>query len=183
MKNKILVLATVMALTLAMTLPTAVVADNTSGQEATTTASTSLLVVAKATDAAIITITFPAGAPGATVSAPYNNVDTSSDPQVLDVSASEPVVRIKNETGGALAVTLEITSWTNGIVSSENYELIAGGTTTVAAVEETLSTGSPVVTGLTIANGAYGDLYLQVVLGAVTSISGTSTLSVLGETP
>lgn len=161
-------------------------AGNTSTQSASTQSATSITVVGKVADTAITTITFPQAAPSSTVSVPYNDVDTSSDPQVLSATVSEPVVRLKNTAGVTYNVTLEITTWTNSVAASEDYELKATTDTTVNAVASVLSSNgnaNSVATGISMTTGTYKALYLELVLSAVAGKTGTSTLTVLGETP
>lgn len=144
----------------------------------------SILIVGKTDDTAITTITFPLGAPNATVSDPYNNVDTAADPQVLNGVNSEPVVRLKNPPGKKLLVTLQITGWTNGVVASEDYALVDTTVTNVAAVTNVLSAdggAASVATGVEIRSSSYKALYLEVVLGNLAGVSGISTLTILGE--
>jgi len=181
----------VLALTLAVVMAGGlsgaayVLAANTATQEASTAQATTISVVGKAADTAITTITFPEGAPSATVSVPYNDIDTSSDPQVLSGTVSEPVVRLKNGSGVAYNVTLEITTWTNGVAASEDYELVVTTDTTIAAVTGVLSAdgnAASIPTGISISSAEYKDLYLELVLSAVASKTGNSTLTVLGET-
>jgi len=145
--------------------------------------STAISIVGKVGDTAITTITFPEGAPDATVSDPYNNVDTEADPQVLHASASDPVVRLKNTSGGTLTVWLEITTWANGVAASEDYELV-DTTTTVAAVDDVLSAdggAASVDTAVSMATGTYKALYLELVLSSLAGKSGSSTITILGE--
>ncbi len=153
---------------------------------ATAGPSTAIEIVSKSADTAITTITFPEGAPSATISNPYNDVDTVSNSQVLSGTVSEPVVRLKNTSGGTLNVTLEITTWTNSIAASEDYELVATTDTTVASVASALSTdgnSASVATGVSMTTGTYKALYLELVLSAVAKKTGNSTLTILGETP
>jgi len=181
----------VLALTLAVVMAgglggTYVLAANTATQEASTATATTISVVGKVADTAITTITFPQGAPSATVSDPYNDVDTVSDPQVLNGTTSEPVVRLKNASGGTLNVTLEITTWSNGIAASEDYELKVTTDTTIATVASVLSAdgnAASVATAIEITTGAYKALYLELVLSSLASKTGNSTLTILGETP
>ena len=181
----------VLALTLAVVMAgglggTYVLAANTATQEASTATATTISVVGKVADTAITTITFPQGAPSATVSDPYNDVDTVSDPQVLNGTTSEPVVRLKNTSGGTLNVTLEITTWSNGIAASEDYELKVTTDTTIATVASVLSAdgnAASVATAIGITTGAYKALYLELVLSSLASKTGNSTLTILGETP
>lgn len=168
-----------------------VLAGNEATQVASTTAATTLSVVGKVADTAITTITFPEAAPSATVSVPYNDIDTVSDPQVLSATVSEPVVRLKNTSGGTYNVTLEITTWSNSIAASEDYDLVVTTDTTVAVVSNVLSAtgGAANVDTYTqdsvpaITASGYMALYLEIVLGADAGKTGTSDLTILGETP
>ena len=168
---------------------TYVLASNVSTQSASTASATTITVVGKVADTAITTITFPEGAPSATISVPYNNVDTVSDAQVLSGTVSEPVVRLKNTSGGTLNVTLEITTWNGtyaGFVASEDYELVVTTDATVAVVDNVLSANgnaASVPTTIGITTGAYKALYLELVLGSLAGKTDSSTLTVLGETP
>ncbi len=139
-------------------------------------------------DTSVTTITFPEGAPESTISVPYNDVDGSGDPQVLSATVSEPVVKIKNTHASAsYNVVLEITTWTNSVVSMEYYNLAADGATDINTVTAELSNANgaarTVSTGVSIAAAAYKDLYLKLTLGSVAGKTGTSTLTILGETP
>jgi len=161
-----------------------VLAANTSTQSASTAKATSIEVVGKVADTAVTTITFPQGAPLDTISNPYNNVDTDVDPQFLNSSSSEPVVRLKNTSGGTLTITLAIDSWTNDVVASEDYELSDPSTTTTASVASVLSSdgnAATVATEDTVATNAYKALYLETNLSALANVTGTSTLTILGE--
>jgi len=164
---------------------TYVLAANTANQSASSSSATTISVVGKVADTAITTITFPEAAPSATVSAPYNDVDTTTDPQVLSGTVSEPVVRLKNGSGVDYNVTLEITTWTNGVAASEDYELVVATDATVAVVDNVLSAdgnAASVPTAISIPSAGYKALYLELVLSAVAGKTGTSTLTVLGET-
>jgi len=181
----------VLALTLVVVMAgglggaTYVLAANTATQQASSGSATTISVVGKVADTAVTTITFPEGAPSATVSAPYNDVDTVSDAQVLGAADSEPVVRLKNGSGVDYLVTLEITTWTNGIAASEDYELVVTTDTTIEAVASVLSVdgnAAGVPTSISIPSTEYKALYLELVLSAVAGKTGNSTLTVLGET-
>lgn len=183
--NKILTLVGTTALVAILVAQTAVLAaDNDASQEASTSQAASISIVGKIADTAITTITFPEGAASATVSTPYNNVDTVTDAQVLHASTSEPVVRLKNTAGGSLKAWLEITTWTEGVAASEDYELVATTTTNVETVATVLSAdgnSASIDTSVTIPTTEYRALYLELVLSALSGKSGTSTLTVLGE--
>ena len=159
-------------------------ASNTATQSGSTGSAATISVVGKVADTGVTTITFPEGAPGATISVPYNNVDTDTDPQVLHASTSEPVVRLKNTAGVTYLVTLAITNWTNGVAASEDYELVATGTINIEAVAQVLSSdgnANSVATSVSMATGTYQALYLELALSAVVGKTGTSTLTILGE--
>ncbi len=165
---------------------TYVFASNIATQEASTSAASTISVVGKSADDAITTITFPQSSPGSTVSNPYNNVDTVSDAQVLSETVSEPVVRLKNTSGGVLNVTLEITTWTEGVAVAEDYELVDIANTSISTVTSVLSAdgnANSVDTGIGMNAAAYKALYLELVLSGVAGKTGNSTLTVLGETP
>jgi len=145
---------------------------------------TAISIVDKVADTAVGTITFPEGAPDATVSDPFNNVDGDTDKQVLNASTSEPVVRLKNTSGGTLTVWLEIATWGNGVAVSEDYKLVDTTTTNVEVVDDVLSAdgnAAIVNTTVTIDAAAYKALYLELVLSSLAGKSGSSTLTILGE--
>ena len=69
---------------------------------------------------------------------------------------------------------------------AEHYELVDTGTTTIQVVDDVLSsdgTANTVATGIAMATGTYKALYLQVTLSSSAGKSGTSTLTILGESP
>jgi len=137
-------------------------------------------------DTAVTTITFPEGVPEGTVDAPYNDVDGSGDPQVLSPTASEPVVKIKNTHASVTYnIILEITTWTNSLVNMEYYNLATDGATDIQTVISELSNANgaarTVSTGVSIAAGAYKDLYLKLTLSSIAGKTGSSTLTILGE--
>ena len=165
---------------------TYVLASNVATQSASSAQATTITVVGKVADTAITTITFPQGAPSAIISVPYNDVDLVADAQVLHATTSEPVVRLKNTSAGSLKVWLSITTWANGVAASEDFELVPVATTTITVVDDVLSTNgnaATVDTTKTIAAAAYNALYLELVLSASAGKTGTSTLTILGETP
>jgi hypothetical protein len=184
--NIAVVLALVLTMAGGFSGVTYVLAANTATQEASTATASTISVVGKVADDAITTITFPEGAPSATISTPYNDVDTVSDAQVLDGATSEPVVRLKNTSGGTLNVTFEITTWTNGVAASEDYELVDTTDTTIASVDSVLSAdgdAASVATLVSMGTGTYKALYLELALSSVAGKTGASTLTILGETP
>ena len=139
-------------------------------------------------DTAVATITFPETVSGDTVSVPYNNIDGSGDPQVLSSTVSEPVVHIKNTHASiTYNIILEITTWTNSVVSMEYYNLVADDAVNIQMVASELSNTSgaarSVSTGVSITAGTYKDLYLKLTMGSVYGKTGTSTLTILGEAP
>ena len=162
-------------------------AVNDATQNASTSQATTIEVKAQDYSTAVTSITFPVGAPSAEVSLPTNS---AADTQTFGgAGVAKPVVTLLNGSAGTLTVWYNITTFTNGAVSSENYAIKAKAaacadatciTETATFDADTVSTGS--VT--TIVNGAGNerDLYLKVGLSALAGKSGTSTLTILGET-
>ncbi len=187
MKKKILTIGIVLAVVSALVVPMAVMADNTGLQDASTTQAATITIVGKtATSTAVVsTITFPTGAPSAVIGNPSSDASGGSEatPQLLDGSVSEPVVQLYNGSAGTLTIWLGITAWTNGAVASERYVLSDPGTTTTDQTAMTAGTalGASATTSTPIAASAWQALYLEVTLGALSGVSGTSTLTVLGE--
>jgi len=186
MKKKILFLAGVLVLTATLIVSVTVLASNVSNQAASSNKATSITIVGKtATSTAVVgTITFPAGAPSAVVSNPSSNAtgENEATVQVLHATTSEPVAQLLNGSAGTLKVWIGRGAWTTA-VTSERYKLIAPATTTVASLtSETELTETSTDSGSTIAASAYLALYLEVTLSAEAGKSGTSTLTVLGET-
>jgi len=134
----------------------------------------------------VTTIAFPQGTPETTVSQPYNNIDGSGNPQTFGgAGVAKPVVTLYNSGTSTLTIWYNITTFTNGIVSSENYLVNAKG---AACADASCITGSvtfdaDTTTGTTIATGVGNekDLYLKAILSAVAGKSGNSTLTILGE--
>jgi len=190
MEKKILALTGALVLAAALIGSEAVLAAHQATQEASTAKATTFLIGGTETatkDTAVSTITFPEAVPGTTVDAPYNDIDSSGDPQVLSATASEPAVKIKNTHASAsYNVVLEITTWTNSLVDKEYYNLAGDGVTTIDTVTTELSAANgganTVSTGVSIGAATYKDLYLKLDLTSVGSKTGTSTFSVLGET-
>jgi len=190
MEKKILALTGALVLAATLIVSEAVLAAYQATQEASTAKATTFLIGGTETttkDTAVSTITFPEAAPGTTVDTPFNDIDGSGDPQVLSTTASEPVVKIKNTDASAnYNVVLEITTWTNSLVDKEYYNLAADGATDINAVTTELSAANgganTVSTGVSIGAATYKDLYLKLGLTSVSGKTGTSTLSVLGET-
>jgi len=187
MKIRILTLGIILALVVTMVVPTTVLAlDPNQADQSASTFTGAIQIVSKVSDDAVSSIIFPPGAPTGVVNWPLNNVDGPSDLQQLSATASEPVVRLKNSTAGNLIAWLQITDWTNDVVVAEDYELVDTGTVNVNVVDDVLSAdgkSATVRTYGTIPAGGYKDLYLEVVLGAVSGVTGSSTLTVLGEAP
>ena len=189
MEKKILALAGALVLVATLIVSEAVLAAYQTTQQASTSKATTFLIGGTETttkDTAVSTITFPEAAPEATVDAPYNDIDSSGDPQVLSTTASEPAVKIKNTHASAsYNVVLEITTWTNSLVDMEYYNLAADGATNINAVTTALSAANgatnTVSTGVSIAAANYKDLYLKLTLSSVAGKTGTSTLTILGE--
>ena len=133
---------------------------------------------------AVSAITFPEGAPGATVSTPYNDADGSGSPQAFGTPGT-PVVTLFNGGSATYTIWYNITTFTNGIVSSENYLINDNGAacTSADSITNAVTFDADTNTGTTIAAGAGNekDLYLKIILSDVAGKTGISTLTILGE--
>lgn len=135
----------------------------------------------------VSSITFPEGDSGTTVSQPYNNVDGSGSPQTFGgAGVAKPVVTLYNGGASTLTIWYNITTFTNGIVSSENYLINnkAAACADASCINGTVTFDADTSTVGTIAAGAGNekDFYLKIVLSTVAGKSGNSTLTILGET-
>lgn len=134
----------------------------------------------------VTSITFPEGAPEATVSQPYNDINGSGSPQTFGGAGSaKPVVTLYNSGASTLTIWYNITTFTNSVVSNEYYLINAKGAACNSAADITnaVTFDANTSTGTTIAAGAGNekDLYLKVILSALAGKTGTSTLTILGE--
>lgn len=176
----------VLAITL-MTQITIVDATHEATQEASTSKSTSLTIVGKtATSTAVVgTITFPAGQPSAVISNPSSDAagENEATVQFLDGSASEPVAQISNTTAGNLKVWVERGAWT-AAVTSQRYQLVAPATVNISDLSgQSALTDTSTDSTSTVNASAWLAFYLEVTLSANAGKSGTSSITILGETP
>jgi hypothetical protein len=148
--------------------------------------STAIAIRAQNYTTNVTSITFPEAASGATVSQPYNNIDGSGSPQTFGgAGIAKPVVTLYNSSASTLTIWYNITTFTNGVVSSEYYLINAKGAACNSAADITnaVTFDTNTTTGTTILAGAGNekDLYLKVTLSSVAGKTGTSTLTILGE--
>jgi len=148
--------------------------------------STAIEIRAQNYTTSVSSITFPEGTSGATVSQPYNNINGSGSPQTFGgAGTAKPVVTLYNGNASTLTIWYNITTFTNSVVSSENYIVNAKG---AACADASCITGAvtfdaDTTTGTTILAGAGNekDFYLKITLGTPAGKSGSSTLTILGE--
>lgn len=164
-----------------------VLAGNEATQEASTAKATTINIMCQNGTVAVSNITFPEAAPGATVSDPSNDVDGTGSSQVFNDSDSTPVAVLNTTTDYTVYYTVtEISGW-DATVANEKCLTIDSTTVnstafTAAAVNittwgtETSSTHTVKATPST-ENG----LYLTIDLENVAGKTGTSTLTILGE--
>lgn len=191
MRKKILILGIVLALVTAVAVPMAVLAvTGEAEQEASTTQAATIEIRNQAGDTAITSITFPPAAVSTTVKVPYNNLDTGT-PQLFHDSASLPVATLVTDTAYIAWINIAAgTGWTD-TVSAEDYYIVTAVDRTISESDFTSGKttfsawGTAVSTGVTLTATATNnnDLYLTVDLKANVGKSGTSTLTILGETP
>ena len=184
MKKRFLTLGMVLALLAVMVMPSVAFAANSASQGATTSAATTINICKQDYATAVTTITFPAGAPGAEVSNPSNGTDNQA---FGGAGTAKPVVTLVNTAAVQYTIWYNITTFENGVVASEKYVILAKGAACAdaAAVDQAVTFDADATTGTTIAatgdDTAMKDLYLKVTLGTVGAKSGTSTLTILGE--
>ena len=140
-------------------------------------------VMDQAGTTAITTINFPESTAGTEVITPYNDEDTSGSPQVFGGS-STPVATLISGTDYKVHCTIsEVTGWTT-LVADENLYLTDSTAVTKAAFDGAKYTitewGVQKDTGFTVTT-AVKNLYLTITLNSVYGKSGTSTLTILGE--
>ncbi len=145
--------------------------------------STAIEIRAQDYTTAVATITFPTGAPTTTVSNPSN--DQSQTQTFGGAGTAKPVVTLVNTAGLQYIIWYNITTFTNGVVSNEYYLINTNGAACVNADAinnaVTFHASNMYSTGVTIASSGQMDLYLKVILSAVSGKSGNSTITILGE--
>ncbi len=132
----------------------------------------------------VVTITFPKGDPGTTVSNPYNSANVSY-PQIFgNAGEAKPVVTLYNSSSTTpYIIWIQISEFTGGVVAEEYYLINEPGAacSDVNAINQSVSLGSSDNTQSLISPLSYKDLYLKVKLGTGSALSGTSTITILGE--
>lgn len=180
MNKKVFSIILGVALVSAAAIPAVALASNEAEQSASTTQATTIGIKDQAGEVAVAAITFPAGAPGATVSNPSND---QAQTQVFgDVGAAEPVVTLVSP--AAYTVWLQVEDFSNSVVASEYYALLDSGAACLSA--DAVSTAltldnTAYTTGIAMNESEVNDLYLKVILSSVAGETGSSTLTVLGE--
>ncbi len=185
--KKLLTLAAIISLLGIMVSPMTVMADNTADQSASTSSATSIVIRAQDYTTTVAAITFPAGAPGATISAPTN--DQTQTQTFGAAGAAKPVVTLVNTADVQYTIWYTISSFTNGVVDSENYLINAYGAecANADAITGTVTFDANTTTAATIGaadgvgHGDEKDLYLKITLSSVAGKTGTSTITILGE--
>ena len=164
----------------AAAIPTVALAANNAEQSATTNAATTIGINAQDGETAVTTITFPAGDIGTEVSNPTNS---EAETQVFGgAGTAKPVVTL--DSPAAYSVWFQVEDFSSSVVASESFALLESGAAcadaTALASSMTLD-DTPYDSGVDITDAAVMDLYLKVTLGSVAGETGTSTLTVLGE--
>ncbi len=188
MKKKILTLGMVVALVAVLVVPMAALATNEGTQSASTTQATSISIRNIADNADVTTITFPAAAGGSVVSNPASNIPET---QILTSVAADatPVAILTSAVAYTLWFTITDTSnWAETVVSESIFTQAIDATLDLTAfaagdlaitVWDTNTSATPQA----LAAGVNKELYLQITLQNASGETGTSTLTVLGETP
>lgn len=180
MNKKLFSIILGVTLVAAAAIPSVVLAANNAEQTASTLQATTIGIKDQAGTTDVTTITFPTAACGATVSNPSNS---ESEEQVFGAAeTARPVVTLVSPAD--YTVWLQVDNFSNSVVANEYYALLDNMTECLNAdavsTEITLD-GSAYTTGISMTTSEVNDLYLKVTLGAVAGETGTSTLTVLGE--
>ena len=183
MKKRILALAGVLALVAVLVVPMVAMATHQAEQSASTGSATTINIRAQDYTTAVADITFPAGTPSTEVSNPSND---KPETQILgDAGTAKPVVTLFNGSSVTYTIWYNITTFTNDVVSNEYYLINAkgGGCADAGAITDAVTFDTDTATTTTIEAGAgkEKDLYLKIVLSDVAGQSGSSTLTILGE--
>ena len=187
-KNKIIAILLAGIVATAMVVPMAM--GDTADQSVTVSYTTAPKLVQQAGTGAISTIT-ASGAAGATVGDPYNDQDTSDNPQNIDgtMSNDTPVCTIRNDDAtNNYKIWVKVTAGANwddavtdemfGVGNVEDGHSDADGTGFFNSLK---SWGDLKDSGQTIAKGGHWkDLYLKYTLNKA-GTTGASTITVLGE--
>jgi type II secretory pathway pseudopilin PulG len=181
MKKGILSIALSLALISTFVAPTVVMASNEATQSASTNQATTIAIKAQDYSTDVAEITFPAGTPGATISNPSN--DQSETQTFGDAGTAKPVVTLVSD--ATYTVYYQITEFSGDVVASEYYLLNDKGAVCAdaASVSNAVTFDSITSTSTTIDAGTDNakDFYLKVVLSSSAGKSGSSTLTILGE--
>ncbi len=186
MKKRILALAGVLTLVAVLVMPMAAFADNTGTQGASTNKAATIVIQDQLYATTVSTITFPGGAPSAVISTPTNGVGVQVQ-GFGGATVAKPVVTLLNGSAGVLKIWYTIATFSNSVAASEKYLINAkaAACADVAAVNVAVVFDTLTDSGVQITNGAGNekDLYLVLTLGALAGKSGTSLITILGETP
>ncbi len=185
MKKKILTIGMVLALVAVLAVPMAALATNQGTQDASTSPAATILIRDVGNTADVTTITFPQGAPGAVISNPSSNIPETQILTGVDTAAT-PVAILTSAAAYTLWYNVTSTStWGDAVASEKLYTIAIAGTldlTTFGTSAYNMTTwGTDQVTTQTLAAGVNKELYLQVTLSALSGKTGTSTLTILGE--
>ena len=184
MENKVLILVGVLALAITLTAQTIVFATHEATQNASTNKATTITVVGQDYTTEVTTITFTAGAPSAVISNPSNGTTS----QVFGAAGTaKPVVALLNSSGGTLKIYYTILAFSNDVAASEKYLINAKAAAceNVAAITESVVFDTLTDSAIQISDGIDNakDLYLSLTLSSLAGKTGSSAITILGETP
>ncbi len=185
MKKRILALTTSVLVVLAVLIvPMVAMATHQAEQQASTGRATTINITAQNYTSPVSTITFLEGTPSTNVSAPYNDFDGIGSPQAFG-DPGTPVVTLLNGASVNYTISYNITTFTNSTVANEYYLINDKGAACASAdnITDAVTFDTDTSTGTTIVHGAGNekDLYLKITLSDEAGKSGTSTITILGE--
>jgi hypothetical protein len=185
--KKYFAMGIILAVAAVIIVPLVALAGNTGTQGASTSGqSNSISIKAQDYNTDVSEITFPKGAPNATVSNPTNGVGTDQQ-QFGGAGVAKPVVTLVNSSGIDYNISYTITAFTNSVVANEYYALLDKGQACLNAdaISTSVNFGANTNLGSIGADGVASqkDLYLKITLGPGSALEGTSSITILGELP
>jgi hypothetical protein len=143
--------------------------------------STSIEIRDQTYNSPVSSIAFPQGEPGTTISNPTNSTFQT---QIFGgAGTAKPVVTLVNTGSVTYKIWYNITTFSNGVVVAESYLINDAGATCADAntINNAVTFNTASSTEVTIDASGQKDLYLKINLSNLGRVSGSSTITILGE--
>ena len=188
--TKLIASMAISTLMVSLSVSSTVLATHQATQTATTTSAATIEIVRVADGSTAVTsITFPTGTVSTDISNPANDAPETQILTATDTEAT-PVAQFKSASAYTLWYNVAAgTGWTDTVASEGIYvqtidtALNLTGFDTNAFDMTAWGTDQEATPAQALAAGVNKELFLQVTLTANAGKTGTSTLTVLGETP